>query len=211
MNTRINELDIKLREILVTSNIRKDIILFMKEFCEKSGIIGELSELKPMSAYRVGNVVLKLIDKPKHLRNTIEDAGINTMKLTRYAEELGLGVKFLGGYSIVVPEDMYDHEIYVMVTEYKPPVSQKFNVITLIQKIIDSPIQIHPDFCLKNMVMDENKNVLLIDWDYYQYETLFREHITPQIAQKIMVDRYNGFLKGQEENQAYLLHVTSVL
>ena len=89
MNSRINELDIKLREILVTSNIKKDIILFMKEFCEKSGIIGEVSELKPWSAYRVGNVVLKLIDKPVDLQNTM-DAGINTMKLTRYAEELGL-------------------------------------------------------------------------------------------------------------------------
>ena len=51
------------------------------------------------------------------------------------------------------------------------------------------------------MVIDEEQNVLMIDWDYFQYNRIFRlNNITPSIAQKIMIDRFNGFLKGAPYN-----------
>lgn len=198
MNRHIEEIDIHLTEIMVTLDINKDEVAFIREFCKNVGFIGNVTVLKHMVSYRIDNIVLKLLGKP--YSKTLDD-GLYTMKLTRYAEELGLGVKFLGGYSILVPEGVYDHQIYVMMTEYKNPITRPFDLISLIEKIKASPIKIHPDFCLKNMVMNEEQNVLMIDWDYFQYNRIFRlNDTTPRIAQKIMTDRFNGFLKGAPYN-----------
>jgi hypothetical protein len=194
---RIHDMYIDIQPVNITIDVRYDEINFIKEICQQLKLEGDIIILKHFVSYRIGNIVLKLID-----RHTINrDDGINTMKLTKYAEELGLGIKFLGGYSIIPTDGIYDPEFYLMVTEYKNPITQKFNLISFIEKIKNSPIKIHPDFCLKNMVIDETQNIYMIDWDYVIYNKIFElNHVTPRIAQQIMIDRFNGCLKNKPLN-----------
>jgi len=203
MNKRIHEIHIDLQPVIISIDFRRDELNFIKEICNQLKLEGDIIILKDLVAYRIGNIALKLINKSsvKKIQDTINDDGITTMKLTKYAEELGLGVKYLGGYTIIPTKDIYDPEFYIMITEYKNPITQKFNLISLIEKIKNSPIKIHPDFCLKNMVIDESQNIYMIDWDYFIYNKIFQlNDLTPSIAQQIMVDRFNGCLKHKPLN-----------